>query len=357
MGWAALSTSFSPTSVEVNTMNTISFDPKEPLTQPQLTTLKIESDLPATKIDLKVVVYWSNNRLVEANFESLDDNWGYVLNNKRVVEMSNRHLISEDGHPDFKGKEGNSISVEDVINANPILKNAVLAGYFPDGNLELRIWVRPWMAGNWTEPGISPAIFTIKIRNAGAINLLTPGVAVGQNPPQISERPISFQWNAVSTGFNNSKLVIKEFPANNPPNLNSVVNTGSIFYQNDNVESGFADFLAFNPGNYYAWQVSTDLFSEFNPINHYKNPSTPTSLASNWFVFRFVNEAQNNSQNAADMQAQLNMLNNLTLRNLISQGYNPVGTVIYEGRTYTGQDALDLLSGLVGKELQVQLKD
>jgi hypothetical protein len=123
------------------------------------------------------------------------------------------------------------------------------------------------------------------------------------------------------------------------------------------VESGFADFLAFNPGNYYAWQVSTDLFSEFNPINHYKNPSTPTSLASNWFVFRFVNEAQNNSQNAADMQAQLNMLNNLTLRNLISQGYNPVGTVIYEGRTYTGQDALDLLSGLVGKELQVQLKD
>lgn len=355
MGWAALSTSFSPTSVEVNAMSTISFDPNEPLSQPQLTTLTIQNDLPAQKIDLKVVIYWSNNRLVEANFQSRNDNWGYTMGNKQIVEMSNRHLISEEGHPDFESK-GEDISVEDVINSNPTLKNAVLAGYFPDGNLELRVWVRPWQAGEWAEPGSSPAVFTIKIRNAGAINLLAPGVAVGQNPPQVSERPVSFQWNAVSTGFNKTAIVIKEYPANNPPSLNTVENTGNLFYQNDDVESGFADFLAFNPGNYYAWQVSTKLWNEFD-FHSTRAQDNSLNLKSNWFVFRFVNESQNTSQAAADMQAQLNMLNNAYLRKLISQGYNPVGTVMYEGRTYTGQDALDLLSGLVGKELNIQLRD
>jgi hypothetical protein len=355
MGWAALSTSFIPTSVEVNAMSTISFDPNEPLSQPQLTTLKIESDLPAPKIDLKVVVYWSNNKLVEANFESKDANWGNIMGNKRFVNMSNRHLISNEGHPDFLSK-GGDISVEDVINANPTLKNAVLSGYFPDGNLELRIWVRPWQAGSWTEPGNSTAIFTIKIRNAGAINLLSPGVAAGQTPPQISERPVSFQWNSVSTGFNKTGIVIREYPANNPPSYSNLENTGNLFYQNDDVSSGFADFLAFNPGNYYAWQIRTNLYNEFN-FNSTNTQGNNLNLKSNWFVFRFVNESQNNSQDAADMQAQLNMLNNTILRNLISEGYTPVGTVIYEGRTYTGQDALDLLSALAGKELKIELRD
>ncbi len=359
MGWAALSASFSPTSVEVNNMNTISFDPSDPNAQPMLTHLTV-SGIPIEGLDLKVGVYWNapqgagfeTGKLVVADFESRPNTsfpGGTVI-------FTNQELISDVGHPDFQNKGDSEISVSDVINANPTLKNAVLAGYFPDGNLELRIWVRPKSESTWDVPGNVDAQFFIKIRNAGAINLLTPGVAAGQNPPQISERPVSFQWNAVSTGFNKSALVIKEYPANNPPSLNSIENTGNLFYQNDDVESGFADFLAFNPGNYYAWQVSTKLWNEFD-YHSTRSQDNNLNLKSNWFVFRFVNESQNTSQAAADMQAQLNMLNNTTLRNLISQGYNPVGTVIYEGRTYTGQDALDLLSGLVGKELQIQLKD
>jgi hypothetical protein len=354
LGWSALSTSFSPGSVEVNAMSTISFDPQEPLSQPMLTTLTITEDqLPAGRIDLKVVVYWNNARLVEADFESLDENWGSIISNKRQVQMSNRHLISEEGHPDFQPKGSSSISVEQVINANPTLKEAVLAGYFPDGNLELRIWVRNWQAGTWNTTSGSPAVFTIKIRNAGAINLISPGVVIGQTPPQISQRPISFQWNSVSTGFNKSSLVVREYPANNPPSQNNIENTGNLFYSNPDVNSGFSDFLAFNPGNYYAWQITTTLFNEFTIQNQNLQPK----LKSNWFVFRFVNESQNTNETAAEMQAQLNILNNNALRSILAQGYTLVGTVIYEGRTYSGQDALDLLSGLAGKELQVQLRD
>jgi hypothetical protein len=38
-------------------------------------------------------------------------------------------------------------------------------------------------------------------------------------------------------------------------------------------------------------------------------------------------------------------------------GYTPTGAVIFEGRTYTGQEALDILSSLVGKDLTVEIKD
>lgn len=358
LGWSVLNTSFFPGSVEVNTMSTISFDPQEPLSQPQLTTLTItENQLPAGKIDLKVVVFWNNMKLVEADFESWDENWGTLVGNTRQVQMSNRHLISEVGHPDFKNKGNNNISVDNVINANPTLKEAVLAGYFPDGNLELRIWVRNWQAGAWENPSGSPAVFTIKIRNAGAINLISPGVAVGITPPQISQRPISFQWNSVSTGFNKSSIVIKEYPANNPPSVNNIESTGNVFYSNTDVTSGFSDFLSFNPGNYYAWQIKTTLFNEHVPNTGNKNPALQPEVKSNWYVFRYVLESQNTNEAASEMQAQLNMLNNSALRGILAQGYTLVGTVIFEGRTYSGQDALDILSGLAGKDIQVQLRD
>lgn len=349
LGWADIAASFNPQSVEINTMAVTSFDPDDPLSQPNLTTLSVYNN--GQRIDLKVRVFWNNTKLVEANFQHRDLP---VYDN--IVTFSNRELISNEGHPDFETKYGADISVSDVIDANQILKEALLAGYFPDGDLEIRIWVRPYLDDNWVVPDSDTGTrFVIKIRNAGAINLVSPGVAIGQTPPQISERPVSFQWNAVSTGFNDLKLVIREYPANNPPTQNSLESTGNLFYQNNSVSSGFSDFLAFNPGNYYAWQVSTDLYNEFN--THSRTPNAPMIVKSNWFVFRFVDESQNSSDDASDIQAQLNILNNQMLRNLIAQGYTPVGTVIYEGRTYSGQDALDILSGLVGKELQVQLKD
>ena len=51
------------------------------------------------------------------------------------------------------------------------------------------------------------------------------------------------------------------------------------------------------------------------------------------------------------------MLNNNELRNVYNSGYNTVGTIIFEGRTYSGQDALDLVESLMGKEIQVRLQD
>lgn len=349
VGWADINAAFNPNSIEVNTMAVTSFDPNDPLSQPNLTTLTVYNN--GQRIDLKVRIFWNNTKLVEANFQHR--NLGFYDN---IVTFSNRELISNEGHPDFENKYGTDISVGDVIDANRILKEALLGGYFPDGDLEIRVWVRPYNIDAWTVADSDIGTrFIIKIRNAGAINLVSPGVAIGQTPPQISERPISFQWNSIATGFNDLKLVIREYPANNPPTSSNIESTGNLFYQNMSASSGFSDFLAFNPGNYYAWQVSTELYNEFS--THSRTPNTPQVIKSNWFVFRFVDDSQNNSDAAADIQAQLNVLNNQTLRNLIAQGYTPVGTVIYEGRTYSGQDALDILSGLVGKELQVQLKD
>lgn len=346
LGWSALSTSFSPKSVEVNAMSTISFDPQEPLSQPPLTNLTITwNGSTGTLIYLKLAIFWNQNPLLEKEFISKN-----VWTPPKTVILSNRDLISNQDNDEFQ-PIGNSISVDDVINANPLLKSAVMAGYFPDGNLVLRISVDT--SANFTSEFLQSDTFTIKVRNAGAIYLLSPGVAIGQNPPQISQRPLSFQWNSVSTGFNKSSLIVREYPANNPPSQNNIENTGNLFYSNPDVSSGFSDFLAFNPGNYYAWQITTTLFNEFTIQNQNLQPK----LKSNWFVFRYVNESQNTNETAAEMQAQLNILNNNALRSILAQGYTLVGTVIYEGRTYSGQDALDLLSGLAGKELQVQLRD
>jgi hypothetical protein len=60
---------------------------------------------------------------------------------------------------------------------------------------------------------------------------------------------------------------------------------------------------------------------------------------------------------AEDLQLVLNMLEDPALSNIMNLGYTPTGAVIFEGRTYTGQEALDILSSLVGKDLTVEIKD
>ncbi|MDD4027383.1 MAG: hypothetical protein PHO75_04340, partial [Candidatus Shapirobacteria bacterium] len=231
MGSAVITSSFSPLSIDVNNMSLISFDPSDPLSQPNLTTLTINTG--NKRIDLKVRVNWNSSTLVEANFQHRAAAAPYAP----FVTFSNRELISNEGHPDFEIKQGfPEITVSDVLDSKPLFKDAALSGTFPDGDLQIRIWVREYSTAGWTVPDsdLGDAKFTIKIRNAGTISLQTPGVAIGQNPPQISERPVSFIWNSVSTGFdeNKSTITIREYPPNNPPNSSSIENTGNLFYTN-----------------------------------------------------------------------------------------------------------------------------
>ena len=243
------------------------------------------------------------------------------------------------------------ISVESVVNANSTLKSAVYAGYFPDGDLILKVSLKEKNSNLWQYSG---QVFIMKIRNAGVINLLSPGVAIGQNPPEVSDSPLSFLWNSLSTGFNFEAITIREFPPSNPPNTNTVANTGSLFYQNESCYSGFSDYLPFNPANYYAWQVSTSLATEYTVSA--TNSSNPKALKSNWFVFRYANEATGGSS-IAEFQARLNNLNNNSLRNIQVEGYIPVGVIIFDGKTYTGKEALDLIDTLIGQDIEVLLKD
>ncbi|MDY0151032.1 MAG: hypothetical protein RBS43_02020 [Candidatus Cloacimonas sp.] len=351
---------FSPTSVEVNTMNTASFDPYDPLAQPDLTTLFVKNTgLEPLRADMKVGVYWNNNFLVDAYYQTKPIAWAYIQPGQ-TISLSNRDLITNIGNYYFESKGDAGISVSGVIDANPLLKKAVMAGYFPDGNLQLRVWLRVWEAEAWVLPSTAGGYqeFTIKIRNAGTINLISPGVAIGQNPPQVGILPPSFLWSSLATGINPNKLIIREFGPNSAPNPNTVANTGALFYQTPQGmadDSGFAHFLPFVPGNYYAWQVSTALSTEYEPFDPDRIRQNPHSVKSNWFIFQFSDSTD--GLGITEFQAKLNALDNNKLLKLNALGYVPLGEIIYEGNTYRGKEALDLLDSLIGHDILVELKD
>jgi hypothetical protein len=343
---------FIPSTIKVNSLSTASFDPTEPNLQPILTTLMIKNlNTTPSRIDLKVALYWNNLPLAKTILCSKE---GYTIG---YCTLNNRDLITNEPTLNFEFKSGSaSISVEDILNASSTLKSAALAGHFPDGELKFKVWVREYSETPWEGEDNSPsAEFKIIIRNAGNITLLSPGRPIGQNPDKVSGLPISFLWNSQLTGFNDYKLIIREYAPNNPPTINNVDRTGSLFYETPNSKneySGFSDFLPFTNGNYYAWKVSTALANEFNPVI---KGNENNSLSSNWFVFQFVEE-QEAAHNISEFQAHLNMLQNPTLINIHAQGYVPVGVVIIEGKTYSGQEAINLIDALLGQDISVELK-
>jgi len=347
---SVLSLSFFPGSVEVNRMNTSSFDPFVPDSQPILTTLKIANNGTPVRIDLKVGVYWNGHFLVDSTFESINDLVGSIY-------LSNRDLITNQNSTYFQTKGDANISIDAIVKANSLLKSAVYAGYFPDGDLQIRVWVRPYAPEAWIQDAYCPGYqeFAIRIRSAGSINLISPGVEVGQTPPQLDSAPILFLWNSLATGINDYRLVIREYAPNYPPDINSVANTGNVFYETPqglSEQSGFSSYLPFANGNYYAWKVQTALSNEYNN----DSGSSSSTQSSDWYVFKYVTQTDNASS-INEFQARLNMLNNPFLLKLYMQGYQPVGVIVYEDRTYSGQDAFDLIESLLGQDILVEMKD
>ncbi|HNV92914.1 MAG TPA: hypothetical protein P5518_03055 [Candidatus Cloacimonas sp.] len=343
---------FVPSSIRINSLSTASFDPTQPDLQPILTTLMIKNlNTTPCRIDLKVALYWNNLLLANTIFCSREDfTLGYCT-------LNNRDLITDEPMLNFEFKSGStSISVEDILDASSTLKSAVMAGYFPDGELKFKVWVREFSETPWEGADNSPsAEFKIIIRNAGNITLLAPGRPIGQNPDKVSGLPISFLWNSQITGFNDYKLIIREYAPNNPPTINNVERTGSLFYETPsgkNECSGFSDFLPFTDSNYYAWKVTTALANEFNPI---ARGNKNNSLSSNWYIFQYVDE-QEAAHSISEFQAHLDLLQNPTLINIHTQGYLPVGVVVIEGKTYSGQEAINLIDALLGQDISVELK-
>lgn len=345
---------FTPSSISVNSFSTASFDPETPWTQPIITSLQIaNTSTQDFKIYMKVEIFWSGvaNSLVNATYLSKE----VLAAGMQFDPLTNQDLITNEASGPFNQVGSINFSLDDIVEQSTVLKNAVLAGYFPDGSLSIRIQVQPESEGYTSWSNASVATFTINVRNAGVIHLVSPGVAVGGNPPQESSRPVSFIWNAIGTGFNTYTFTVKEFAPNMPPTQGSVAVGGTVMLQ-QNLESGinnYADYIPMNEGYYYAWQVSTSTYSETMPFTPRSNDDARV-LASEWYVFKYVSDASG-AQSANEIQAVLNLLNNLSLQNLYNDGFLPTGTVIYNGRSYTGQDAVDLAESLLGKTLEIQV--
>lgn len=349
--------SFIPSSITVNSLSITSFDPDSFVSQPLLSNLTVNySGDPKPRMDIKVRVVWNNHKLAETDFESKPDMDPALL---YPVVFTSRQLISNEGHPIFSKKPyAEDISISNILKS-PTFGDAVMAGYFPDGNLQIRVWLREYSEAVWTVPETSEGDdrFSIIIRNAGNISLLAPGVAIGANPPRISGAPLSFLWNSLDTGFNTYELSIREYPASQAPTLDNVANTGYLMYQTPpttNEQSGFSDYLPFSPGKYYAWRIRTKTITEEDRAQ--KRIMNSPYLTSNWYVFQYADEADITSE-ISELQVLLKMLDNDELKNIFNEGYKTIGTVIYNNRTYSGQDALDLVETLMNKEIQVKLQD
>ncbi len=339
---------FTPKSLKVNRLDAVAIDPINPDTQPHLTTLTVSNSqsVPA-KAEFQVQVKWNTTWLVkegEAMLRTVDP----IAQNAPLV-ISNRDLLTNVGGIDLESDM--NIDIVDAAESNPLLRDALLAGYFPDGTLEFHVSVRALGSTTWDDSDV----FKLTIKNAGAIYLSSPGKHINQVPPLVTGLPQSFIWNAVATGFNDQYLVIKEFAPSDMPNSNTVENRGSVVYRSPmGVQSGFAEFIPFNQGCFYAWQVYMPLYDGFNPLSEVK-VDDPGILKSPWYVFKY-SEDQNNDT-AGEISGLLNGLQNNLIMNILLQGYKPTGEIWYNGRSYSGQEALDLIESLKGKNFRVEIKD
>ena len=340
---------FNPSGIQVNELRTFSFDPVNPGSQPVLTTLTITNDQQDQYVKLRIEISWNNNEIISG------DDAVFISEEKiapgQVIQMTNRELITNTSNQYFRPDGSININIIDEIEDLSILEEAVLSGYFPDGEIQLRISAWPEDA----PANVTSRTFTITIRNAGSINLISPGALIGLKVPDLSDLPVNFIWNAVTTSFNKQTLVVRQYPPNGQPKLSTISSTGTEILRVDDVNSGFCEYLPLKTDYYYAWQVFTDRYDEHNPkLGRSGSQSNP--YASSWYVFRYV-EDKGGDATPEEVQTILDMLQNPALLNILNLGYTPTGEVIYEGRTYRGQDAVDILSSLLGKDIKVKIKD
>ena len=243
---------------------------------------------------------------------------------------------------------------DDVIKEDPTLTQARLACYFPDGTIKAEVKMRAVTSAQYDEP----AHFTIIVKNTGDITLLSPGQKLGGTPPQVNLKPVNFMWNALNTGFNKAWITIREFPENLTPTQTSVALSGTLFYETPDDAAAqdliknfmFSDFLPFNDGCYYAWQITLDRYTQHNPVSPSKRPRDSESLKSEWYVFQYVTDGTA-VDNESELKTLLMSLNDDAINVLFSQGFNPAGNVILNGRNYSGHEAVRLLREIIQKDV------
>ncbi len=342
-----LTATFSPASLNVNMLYTTSFDPFAPHNQPLLTTLEIKNLLNASyPVDLQVRVLWNNNLLVTADFRTKA---GMGIPAFGSFFMTNRDLITNQASTHFEKLDA-AINLQDIINASNLLRDAVLSGFFPDGTITIGIAVKQTGTPAWA----AETAFSITVQNIGNIYAVYPGNPLGGVPPVMS--PTGYLWNSLFTNFNTFNLTIKEFPPNNPPTASNIETSGTIFYASPSqmTNSSFTDFLPYRDNHYYAWQVSSTIFTETSLPGRGRSGGTSGVAKSNWYVFQF-----NASTDTQDQQSEfftiLSLLNNPLIINMLNSGWRPTGTIIHDGRMETGQSAIELLNSILGLSIEAEI--
>ncbi len=345
---AQITVSCSPAEIFVNSLSTSSFDPINPQNQPLLTELTITNvaDQPM-QFSLGMQIHWNEILIVDnVTFTSRQP-----LQPNLPLKINNRDFISGQAGANFNDPDGD-ISIDKIIEKSTILRDALQSGYFPDGALRFQFTVEP-LSGSKTAAESNTAEFTIRIKNIDAIYLSYPGNPLGQKPPFVSVRPVTFLWNSLNTAYDLKNreyhIVVREFVQANPPNNNSVETGGRKILDADLTGNVYSEFLPFQDKHFYAWQVSTELYNEYGG-------SASNQLKSEWYVFQFA-DTQSSGVVISQLRQILDSLNNNEIDSIFGQGFDVTGAVIYEGQVYTGKEAVDLARTLIGKQIEVEIAD
>lgn len=346
---------FQPSQIYVNTFKASSLDPAAPLQQPSLTNLWISNNGSQDfRIQMKVELLWSGvpEPLISAEFISNQA----LPAGGQFPGLSNRDLVTNQSSAYFTRMGKSNFSLDQLSRRSPILRDAVKAGFFPDGVFSIRVFVKPQSADdNWT--GAISSSFDIRIENNEPITLISPGVPAPAQPVAVDENPVTFVWNHLDTGFNRYVLCILEFPENLPPGPQSLAITGRRFFQSEVQGFEFSDFLPFKPGNYYAWQVFTRRYSEFEPSGSgYWQEQDSNSLSSGWHLFQYT-AATADEDASQRMISKLRKLGDPDLEELFIQGFKPTGEVIWQGRSHSGRSASELLDMISGQRYRVSIQE
>lgn len=349
-----ISATFAPPEIYVNSFKTASFDPTTPWNQPILTTLMINNTSNQDfRFYLNLAIYWSgiSEPLITAKYISED----LLPAHGQFDAITNQDLITNQASALFNRVGSINFSLEEIANRSPILRDAVMAGYFPDGILSLRVMVQPQSSGHESFSGASMATFSIHVRGVGAISLVSPGSPAQANPAAVDQNPVNFLWNSIDTEVNQYRLTIREYPQNQPPEVNSLVNTGSVFYENEVYGNQFSEFLPFLPGNYYAWRISTTRWTELNPRPAGNSRDEERgAVSSGWNIFQYT-QMDGGGDPICCISAVLNSLKEDKLETLFNEGFHPTGEIIWKGRSYSGQNAIDLIEQLRGQQVGIKV--
>lgn len=345
---------FQPASISVKSLKAASFDPAAPWQQPSLTTLWIRNESPRNfRVQMKVELLWNglSETLIAAEFISNEA----LPAGGQFPPLSNRDLVTNQSSTHFTRVGNSNFSLTQLSRSNPILRDAIEAGYLPDGVFTIRVFAKPQSeVEDWNSA--TSASFDLEVKNDGVITLLSPGAPAPAQPVKVDENPVNFIWNIVATGYNRRVLTILEFPENLPPRPENLAQTGIRFFQTDVLGDQFSEFLPFKPGNYYAWQMWTRGPQYNYPQSRIWQDPEPGDLVSAWNLFQYTAPSAE-EDHAERIITKLRNLDEADLETLFIQGFKPTGEVIWQGKSYSGRGASDLIDMFSDKKYRVTIQE